>query len=247
MAGKEAAERGSEVMGPQNPEDDGARAPGNAAFIPKCIKEKQYTLAAAGVITVLVITVIALAVLWDEFRSAVRKGFSSKRYSVIVFSYISAICSLFPARKPEACRPCPPPVDAACPDRWIGYQGKCYYVSGDRRNWSESETRCSVLGASLALFDSQLDLDFLIKFTRPHHYWIGLSREEGKSWRWTNGTDLNNQFEVRGEGQCAYLNDNGISSTWCFTNKTFLCNLPDAFSRRRKLNLTRGDPSSASI
>ncbi|KAJ6644729.1 hypothetical protein lerEdw1_013611 [Lerista edwardsae] len=212
MAGKEAAERGSEVMGPQNPEDDGARAPGNAAFIPKCIKEKQYTLAAAGVITVLVITVIALA-----------------------------------ARKPEACRPCPPPVDAACPDRWIGYQGKCYYVSGDRRNWSESETRCSVLGASLALFDRQLDLDFLIKFTRPHHYWIGLSREEGKSWRWTNGTDLNNQFEVRGEGQCAYLNDNGISSTWCFTNKTFLCNLPDAFSRRRKLNLTRGDPSSASI
>lgn len=37
-----------------------------SAFIPKCIKEKQYTLAAAGVITALVITVIALAGKYEE-------------------------------------------------------------------------------------------------------------------------------------------------------------------------------------
>ncbi|XP_066474692.1 C-type lectin domain family 2 member B-like isoform X2 [Tiliqua scincoides] len=202
MAGTEAAERdspGFELMGQQHPEADGAREPQNAALIPKCIKEKKYTLAAAGVITALVITIIALA-----------------------------------ARKPESCQPCPPPVDAACPNRWIGYQGKCYYISGDRRNWTESKINCSVFGASLALIDSQLDLDFLIKLTRPHHYWIGLSREEDKAWRWTNGTELNNRLKVRGEGQCAYLNDNGISSTWCFTEKTFLCNQPEAYSRRRK-------------
>uniref|UniRef100_A0A670ISA8 C-type lectin domain-containing protein n=1 Tax=Podarcis muralis TaxID=64176 RepID=A0A670ISA8_PODMU len=92
-------------------------------FIPKCIKDKKYTLAAVAVITALVITIIALAV-----------------------------------KKPQPCPLCPPPVDAACPDRWVGYLGKCYYKSEDKRNWSDSESRCSFLGASLAVIDTKPDL-----------------------------------------------------------------------------------------
>ncbi|XP_077781338.1 C-type lectin domain family 2 member D6-like isoform X2 [Podarcis muralis] len=110
----------SELMTPERP---AAREAGNAVFIPKCIKDKKYTLAVVAVITALVITIIALAV-----------------------------------KKPQPCPLCPPAVDAACPDRWVGYLGKCYYTSEDKRNWSDSESRCSFLGASLAVIDTKPDL-----------------------------------------------------------------------------------------
>ncbi|XP_053157350.1 C-type lectin domain family 2 member D-like isoform X2 [Hemicordylus capensis] len=200
---------GSEPM-IQQPETAGAREPENAALIPKCITDKKYPLAAAFIITILLIIIIALA-----------------------------------ARKPQPCPSCPS-IGAACPDRWVGYQGKCYNASEDKRNWTESENRCSSFGASLAVIDTIVDLEFLTGFTRPHHYWIGLSREEGKAWRWPNGTEFNNLFTIRGEGQCAYLNDLGISSTRCFLEKNLLCSQPDANTKRRKPNLAKRGTNSTS-
>ncbi|XP_061475198.1 C-type lectin domain family 2 member D-like isoform X2 [Rhineura floridana] len=176
---KERASAGSELM---DPEITITREAGNTVFIPKCIKDKKYTLAATVIITTLVITIIALA---------------------------------------------------ACPDRWLGYRGKCYYTSEDKKNWSISETRCSSLGASLAAIDTEVDLHLLRNITRPSHYWIGLSREAGQAWRWTNGTEFKNQFTVRGYGFCAYINDNGVSSTRCFLEKNFLCSQADACTGRK--------------
>ncbi|XP_053234665.1 C-type lectin domain family 2 member D-like isoform X1 [Podarcis raffonei] len=192
----------SELMTPEIP---AAREAGNAVFIPKCIKDKKYTLAVVAVITALVITIIALAV-----------------------------------KKPQPCPLCPPPVDAACPDRWVGYLGKCYYTSEDKRNWSDSESRCSFLGASLAVIDTKPDLDFLWNFTRPSHHWIGLSREAAQPWKWPNGTEFGNQFTVRGEGFCAYINDLGVSSTKCAVVKNFVCSLADACAKRKQ-NINKRD------
>uniref|UniRef100_A0A8C3HWT6 C-type lectin domain-containing protein n=1 Tax=Chrysemys picta bellii TaxID=8478 RepID=A0A8C3HWT6_CHRPI len=45
-----------------------------------------------------------------------------------------------------------------CPDSWIGYRGKCYYFSEAEENWNNSRSNCSVLGASLAVIDSEQDL-----------------------------------------------------------------------------------------
>ncbi|XP_042304689.1 C-type lectin domain family 2 member D-like isoform X3 [Sceloporus undulatus] len=201
----------SEQLNPErddtrHPQAAGAREAANAAFIPKCITDKKYTLTAVVVFTILIITIISLAV-----------------------------------KKPQPCPVCPPPIDAACPDGWVGYQGKCYCRSESEKNWSSSEKHCSSLDAYLAVIDTKRDLDFLVNFTRPLHYWIGLSKEAGQMWKWPNGTELKNQFSVRGEGDCAYIDDIGLSSTRCYVDNLFLCSQEDACVRRRKQSMSKRD------
>ncbi|KAF7236212.1 C-type lectin domain family 2 member D [Varanus komodoensis] len=205
----------------------------NAGFVPKCIADQKYPIAATVVFTIMTITIIALAV-----------------------------------RKPPPCPPTPPPIDAACPDSWIGYEGKCYYWSDQENNWNISKENCSSFSASLAMLDSEEELMlnstgdrmepcgtpqaissleeqqasssgtslrvFLMRFTYTHHYWIGLSKDAGKPWRWLNGTALNNQFPVRGAGPCVYINSIGLSSTMCSMEKNFLCSKKDACIRRKQ-------------
>uniref|UniRef100_A0A8D2J8W1 C-type lectin domain-containing protein n=1 Tax=Varanus komodoensis TaxID=61221 RepID=A0A8D2J8W1_VARKO len=171
----------------------------NAGFVPKCIADQKYPIAATVVFTIMTITIIALAV-----------------------------------RKPPPCPPTPPPIDAACPDSWIGYEGKCYYWSDQENNWNISKENCSSFSASLAMLDSEEELVFLMRFTYTHHYWIGLSKDAGKPWRWLNGTALNNQFPVRGAGPCVYINSIGLSSTMCSMEKNFLCSKKDACIRRKQ-------------
>uniref|UniRef100_A0A8C3HY41 C-type lectin domain-containing protein n=1 Tax=Chrysemys picta bellii TaxID=8478 RepID=A0A8C3HY41_CHRPI len=59
-------------------------------------------------------------------------------------------------------------------------------------------------------------------------HWIGLRREEGEPWKWVNGSEFNNLFPIRGGGNCAYLNDNGVSASRCITERHWVCNKPDA-------------------
>nr|XP_056701388.1 C-type lectin domain family 2 member D-like [Euleptes europaea] len=173
------------------------------------------------------------------------KCIADKKYPLVatlVVTILLIVIIALAARKPQLCSPCPPVADGACPDRWIGYHGKCYYKSEDEGNWSTSETTCSSFNATLALIDSQRDLSFLVNLTRPVHHWIGLSRQTGQeAWKWQNGTEFTHQFLVRGDNRCAYLDDTGVSSTRCSQEKNFLCSQPDACSRKRKPNLARKD------
>ncbi|XP_013921800.1 PREDICTED: early activation antigen CD69-like isoform X2 [Thamnophis sirtalis] len=88
--------------------------------------------------------------------------------------------------------PCLPIESAACPDSWIGYRRKCFYVSKEERNWSLSLNTCSSLNASLAVFDTQKELDFWVEIFSPLHYWFGLSREISQVWKWFDGTEFKN-------------------------------------------------------
>uniref|UniRef100_A0A8C0ISM8 C-type lectin domain-containing protein n=1 Tax=Chelonoidis abingdonii TaxID=106734 RepID=A0A8C0ISM8_CHEAB len=56
---------------------------------------------------------------------------------------------------------------------------------------------------------------------------------EGQAWKWTNGTVFNNLFQVRGEGQCAYLDEYGVSSSRCYSERHFICKRPDECSKRK--------------
>ncbi|KAG8127756.1 hypothetical protein E2320_014639, partial [Naja naja] len=70
--------------------------------------------------------------------------------------------------------------------------------------------------------------DFWVEIFDPFHYWFGLSREVNQVWKWSNGTEFRNQFPVRGEGFCAYLNGKGADSTLCSMEKPFLCSRPES-------------------
>ncbi|XP_043384195.1 C-type lectin domain family 2 member D2 isoform X2 [Chelonia mydas] len=51
-----------------------------------------------------------------------------------------------------------PPAGPSCPDGWMGYRGKCYYFSETEGSWTDSRSRCSAPGASLAGIDSEQEM-----------------------------------------------------------------------------------------
>ncbi|KAM6228703.1 C-type lectin domain family 2 member B-like isoform 2-T2 [Spheniscus humboldti] len=122
-----------------------------------------------------------------------------------------------------------PDFSHVCPDTWLGFQGKCYYFSETENNWTTSQERCEALGASLAVISTVDELVFIKRYKGEANHWFGLQKEKDGSWWWMNGTAFNNWFEVRGGGQCAYLNQERISSSLCHTKKNWLCSRPDNY------------------
>ncbi|XP_070593945.1 C-type lectin domain family 2 member D-like isoform X2 [Erythrolamprus reginae] len=148
---------------------------------------------------------------------------------ILIIVLISVIISLA-VRHPPSHSPASRSV--ACPDSWIGYRGKCFYMSKDERNWSLSLTTCSSFNASLAVIDSQEELEFWRIFFQHIHYWFGLSKEDN-IWKWSNGTNFKNQFSMRAEGFCAYVDEKGASSTICAVEKHFFCSRPESCRKSR--------------
>ncbi|CAM4557530.1 unnamed protein product [Lepidochelys kempii] len=84
-----------------------------------------------------------------------------------------------------------PPAGPSCPDGWMGYRGKCYYFSETEGSWTDSRSRCCAPGASLAGIDSEQEMAFLLCHKGVQDHWIGLRREQGQPWKWTNSTKFN--------------------------------------------------------
>ncbi|KAM6107013.1 C-type lectin domain family 2 member B-like isoform 2-T2 [Phoenicopterus ruber ruber] len=122
-----------------------------------------------------------------------------------------------------------PAFSHVCPDKWLGFQGKCYHFSETESDWMTSQENCKALGASLALINTMEEMAFIKRYKGEANHWFGLRKEEDDSWRWANGTAFNNWFEVRGGAPCAYLNQERISSSFCHTKKNWLCSRPDDY------------------
>ncbi|XP_039374417.1 C-type lectin domain family 2 member D-like [Mauremys reevesii] len=123
-----------------------------------------------------------------------------------------------------------PPAVPCCPDGWVGYRGKCYYFSETEGNWTYSRSNCSSLGASLAGIDSEQEMMFLLRYKGVHDHWIGLQKEQGQPWKWTNGTEFNRLFRIRGGSDCAYLNDEkGVSNSRCYMERRWICSKPEVY------------------
>ncbi|CAO2606802.1 C-type lectin domain family 2 member H [Lemmus lemmus] len=92
------------------------------------------------------------------------------------------------------------------------------------RNWTFSQTSCMALNAQLAKFESLEELNFLKRYKGPSDHWIGLHRESSQHpWMWTDNTEYNSSVLTRGDGECAYLSDIGISSTRDYTSRKWIC------------------------
>ncbi|XP_044838857.1 C-type lectin domain family 2 member D-like [Mauremys mutica] len=128
-----------------------------------------------------------------------------------------------------------PPLVPCCPEGWVGYRGKCYYFSEEEKNWDSSQYFCSSFNASLAVIDTQQEKDFMMRYAGLVEHWIGLRRESDQPWKWVNGTIFSQQlFEVRAEGNCAYLSDVFVSSSRCYSLRNWICNKPDAFTKGKE-------------
>lgn len=113
-----------------------------------------------------------------------------------------------------------------CSGEWIGVREKCFYFSDDTRNWTASKNLCSSQGSELAQIDTKEDMEFLKKHIGTFMYWIGLSRKQGESWKWTNGTVFNGWFEINGNGFFAFLSADGVQSSRGFLDIKWICSKP---------------------
>ncbi|XP_044839925.1 E3 ubiquitin-protein ligase TRIM7-like [Mauremys mutica] len=139
---------------------------------------------------------------------------------VIAWSVLKA--SVTPTDSPATC----------CPEKWIGYQGKCYLFSADEADWTSSQHFCSTPGASLAWLDTLQEKDFLMRHKGYLDAWIGLRREPGQPWKWPNGSVFNDLFQIGEGGECAFMYKNTVSSSRCYTQRNWICSQPDEFAKR---------------
>nr|XP_025138973.1 C-type lectin domain family 2 member D11 isoform X1 [Bubalus bubalis] len=115
-------------------------------------------------------------------------------------------------------------VYVTCPKGWIGFGNKCFYFSEDSENWTLSQISCTSVGAVLAQFETEDELNFLTRYKDIFDYWIGLSRESSHhAWKWTDNSKLNAPFVIQGTGECAYLTDSGVSSGKRYVIRKRIC------------------------
>ncbi|KAM9207916.1 LOW QUALITY PROTEIN: uncharacterized protein RG961_014777 [Leptosomus discolor] len=145
--------------------------------------------------------------------------------TVVVAALLLTVIALA-ARKCPSCPSCPSPILPSCLENGIGYRGKCFYFVEDEADWNGSQSSCLSLRARLATIDTWDELRFLLRYGSSLHHWVGLRREGSGPWKWVNGSLFNNLFDIQGEGQCAYINADGISSDWCSQMKYSICSHP---------------------
>ncbi|XP_043082924.1 CD209 antigen-like protein C [Puntigrus tetrazona] len=80
-------------------------------------------------------------------------------------------------------------------DGWIYYQSNFYYISSEKKSWTESRRYCTERGADLITINNREEQDFVKKISLNANVWIGLtdSDVEGR-WKWVDGSTLTSGF-----------------------------------------------------
>ncbi|CAM4556686.1 unnamed protein product [Lepidochelys kempii] len=82
---------------------------------------------------------------------------------------------------------------------------------------------------------------FLLCYKGRFDHWIGLWRDPRQLSKWANGTKFNNLFQIRGGGDCAYLNDEkGVSSSRCYMGRRWICRKLEVYVMGKETALEGG-------
>ncbi|XP_069506625.1 C-type lectin domain family 2 member L-like isoform X2 [Ambystoma mexicanum] len=117
-----------------------------------------------------------------------------------------------------------PPCVEPCPMDWLYNGRKCYHFSKEEAEWEDSQGFCASSNASLALIDTQEELDFMMDLICRKHLWIGL-RHNGTQFHWVNGTACNSTVcGITDEGECVYIGSNALRVSGCSLIRPYICN-----------------------
>ncbi|XP_034642292.1 C-type lectin domain family 2 member L-like [Trachemys scripta elegans] len=110
-----------------------------------------------------------------------------------------------------------------CPEDWLYFKRKCYYLSEEEKDWDSSQSFCSLYEASLAVIENHQEMHFLTKRMHMQDSWIGLrKREEG--FYWVNGIPLTTDlFHIQDHEECAYTDSSSISTSACSLPRHWIC------------------------
>ncbi|MGH0120268.1 UNVERIFIED_CONTAM: hypothetical protein FKN15_060676, partial [Acipenser sinensis] len=87
-----------------------------------------------------------------------------------------------------------------CPEKWMQFNGKCYYFSPHTMDWNSSRTSCVSMGADLVIIESEAEQRFFLDKAKAqtgwNSHWIGLTDAVTEGvWLWVDGTPLNDKTQ----------------------------------------------------
>uniref|UniRef100_A0A287CY22 Natural killer cells antigen CD94 n=2 Tax=Ictidomys tridecemlineatus TaxID=43179 RepID=A0A287CY22_ICTTR len=115
----------------------------------------------------------------------------------------------------------------SCPEKWIGHQCHCYFISNERKTWKESFHFCAAQNSSLLQLQNRDELGFMN--SSQSFFWIGLSySEEHGAWLWKDGSSPNQDVfpssETLNPKSCiAYNPRQNILDEPCENTNGFIC------------------------
>ncbi|XDV54191.1 hypothetical protein PO909_022540 [Leuciscus waleckii] len=80
-------------------------------------------------------------------------------------------------------------------DEWILYKCHYYFISSDKKSWTESRRDCRERGADLIIINNREEQDFVLKDLAGTKVWIGLTDSDVENtWKWVDGSTLTSEF-----------------------------------------------------
>uniref|UniRef100_A0A8C2AL50 C-type lectin domain-containing protein n=1 Tax=Cyprinus carpio TaxID=7962 RepID=A0A8C2AL50_CYPCA len=85
-------------------------------------------------------------------------------------------------------------------DLWKCYKSSLYYLSSERKSWTESKRYCTERGTNLIIINNREEQEFVRKWSVNNRVWIGLtdSDVEGR-WKWVDGSIPTSWFWMTAE------------------------------------------------
>ncbi|XP_075034377.1 C-type lectin domain family 2 member B-like [Mixophyes fleayi] len=111
-----------------------------------------------------------------------------------------------------------------CPLSWVPFNGKCYFLSEDRNNWSSSNQYCEQRNADILSMEDFTKQEFISKHisVKSGHFWIGLTRE-GSHWVWKTGRKLKDHISITSsDHKCATFGREILPES-CFNTNKWIC------------------------
>uniref|UniRef100_A0A8C1AHN4 C-type lectin domain-containing protein n=1 Tax=Cyprinus carpio carpio TaxID=630221 RepID=A0A8C1AHN4_CYPCA len=78
---------------------------------------------------------------------------------------------------------------------WTCYQSSFYFMSTEKKNWTESRKYCTERGADLIIINNREEKDFVHNKSGNAVFYIGLTDTDVEgTWKWVDGIKLNSRF-----------------------------------------------------
>ncbi|XP_067249327.1 CD209 antigen-like protein C [Chanodichthys erythropterus] len=115
-------------------------------------------------------------------------------------------------------------------DGWIYYQSNLYFISSEKKNWTESRRYCTERGADLIIINNKEEQEFVRKISGNAGVWIGLTDSDVEDrWKWVDGTNMTSGIwadkEPNGSKKenCAVLYSSGWYDYQCNNIFKWIC------------------------